>query len=67
MTKVRELQGVSTYLKTPKAKGARRHPSHCIYHEGKGVARICKCRKSSMYMIHCGSASRCDYYVDENE
>lgn len=41
MPKVSQMQGVSAHLTTLKSDGKRRHPSYCIFADGKGKNRIC--------------------------
>ena len=67
MPRVREMQGVSAHLVSLKSDGRRRHPSYCIFAEGKGKSRQCTCPQSSIYYEHCNSASKCDYYEEKEE
>lgn len=62
MSRVSEMQGVPAHITTLKSDGIRRHPSYCIFAEGKGKARICTCAQGPNYYKHCNSAARCDYY-----
>lgn len=36
MARVRDMQGVPAHLEYLKGDGKRRHPAHCIFHEGVG-------------------------------
>jgi len=65
MPKVRQMQGVPAHLETLKVTDKRRHPSHCVFHEGPGRNRICKCTVSPNYEIHCRSAAKCDFYKEK--
>lgn len=65
--RVRDMQGVSAHLETLKAKGARRHPSYCRFHEGTGKSRICKNPRSPFYNTHCQSAAKCEFYEISND
>lgn len=67
MARVREMQGVSAQLEYLKSDGNRRHPAHCIFHDGKGKARICTNPLSEKYYQNCNSAKRCDYYEEEEK
>lgn len=62
---VRHMQGVPAQLETVKAKGKRRHPSYCKYHEGVGKNRICNYTSGHMYKKNCKSAAKCDYYEED--
>ena len=64
---VRHMQGVPAHLETLKAKGTRRHPAYCKYHEGEGKSRVCKNSCSPLYNTHCQSAAKCEcYYIESN-
>ncbi len=68
MPKVREMEGVSAQIVTLKTNdGVRRHPSHCIYAEGKGKQRLCTCPLSLIYNNNCKSSSKCDYYEEKEK
>ena len=68
MARARDMQGVPAQIVTPKNNdNNRRHPSHCIYHEGKGKNRICKCERCGYYLSACHSAAKCDYYEEEGQ
>lgn len=67
MAKVSEMQGVSAHLEMLKTKDKRRHPARCIFAEGKGKERVCKSAKCQMYSLHCRSASRCEFYKEQND
>ncbi len=62
MPKVREMQGVSAHLVSLKSDGRRRHPSYCIFAEGKGKSRQCTCPQSPIYYDYCNSASKCEFF-----
>ena len=62
MPKVSQMQGVSAHLTTLKSDGKRRHPSYCIFADGKGKNRICTSPQSYNYRKHCTSAKSCEYY-----
>ncbi len=66
MPRANRMQGVPAqreYLKSNDKK--RRHPSRCIFAEGKVKNRICTCPQSNFYYQHCPSASKCDYYEEK--
>ena len=64
---VRNMQGTPAHLETIKTTdGTHRHPARCIYANGKKNERKCTCWQCPNYTLHCGSASRCDYYEDKN-
>ena len=65
MAKVSQMQGIPAHLETLRKKDKRRHPSYCIYHEGKGKNRVCKCIQSQNYSLTCSSARYCEFYVEE--
>ena len=67
MPKVREMQGVPAHLEYLKAKGPRRHPAHCIFHEGTGRSRICTNPQCMNYNAQCKSAKNCDFYEEEEK
>lgn len=62
MSRVREMQGVSAQIVTLKSDGKRRHPSYCIFAEGRGKSRRCTCPQSTMYYEPCFSAAKCQFY-----
>lgn len=64
MARVREMQGTPAQIVTLKSDGKRRHPSHCIFAEGKGANRKCSNAISPMNNEHCNSAKRCEYYEE---
>ena len=64
MAKVKQMQGVSAQLEYLKSDGKRRHPSRCIYANGKGKERICECPQSPFYKQHCKSSVHCEYYEE---
>lgn len=66
MPRVRDMQGVPAQVTTLKSDGVRRHPAHCIFAEGKGTSRCCTCPHSPVYLKHCKSAAKCDFY-EKNE
>ena len=66
MERVRDMQGVSAQLITLKSDGKRRHPSHCIFAEGKGANRICTNPQSSIYYKHCKTSAKCAYYEERD-
>lgn len=66
MAQVREMQGVPAHVEYLKSDGKRRHPAHCIFHEGTGKNRICTNPQCEMYYEHCNSAKNCNYY-EENK
>ncbi len=67
MARVAQMQGVPAHLEVLKADGKRRHPAHCIHHEGSGKNRICTNTESPIYNQKCRSAARCDYYWEEEK
>lgn len=67
MARVSQMQGVPAHLTCLKAKDRRRHPSYCIFAEGKTKSRICTCPQSEMYMQHCTTSVRCDYYEEKEK
>ena len=67
MARVRDVQGVPAHLEYLKSDGKRRHPSHCIFHEGTGANRICTNPTSDRYYEHCSTAKNCDYYEEEEK
>ena len=68
MARVRDMQGVSAQIETLKSTdGQRRHPSHCIFREGTGQARLCDNPHSPIYRQHCNSAKNCDYYEERDK
>lgn len=65
MARVRDMQGVPAQIEVLKSTdGHRRHPSHCIFHEGIGKSRICTNPTCERYYEHCNSAKNCDYYEE---
>lgn len=66
MATVRQMQGVSAHLEYLKPKDKRRHPSHCIFADGPGKSRKCTSPQSRVYMQHCSTAAKCDYYEEKN-
>lgn len=67
MPQAREMQGVPAHREYLKSDGKRRHPSRCIFAEGKGKERICKCPKCVFYCCSCHSAVKCDCYEKRNK
>lgn len=67
MPRVRDMQGVPAHLEYLKADGKRRHPAHCIFHEGTGVNRVCTNPTCEKYYERCNSAKNCDYYEEEEK
>lgn len=67
MARVRDMQGVSAHLEYLKSDGKRRHPAHCIFHEGTGKNRICTNTQSELYNRNCKSAKNCDYYEEDKK
>ena len=65
MARVREMQGVPAHLEYLKSDGKRRHPSHCIYADGKGSNRICTSTESPIYNQVCHSSKYCDFYREK--
>lgn len=67
MSKISQMQGVSAHLEYLKSKDkTRRHPAHCIYHDGKGENRICNCDiNKERFSLRCTSAKNCDYYKEK--
>ena len=66
MPRVREMQGISAQIITLKSDGRRRHPSYCIYAEGKKADRICTNPQCPLYYQHCSTAAKCDYYEEKD-
>ena len=66
MARVRDMQGVSAQIVTLKADGKRRHPSYCIFANGKGSKRMCTNPISPIYREHCRSAAKCDHYEEKD-
>ena len=66
MPRVRDMQGVSAQIVTLKSDGKRRHPSHCIFAEGKGSNRFCTNEQCPMWKEHCRTAAKCDYYEERS-
>ncbi len=64
MPKVSQMQGVPAQLEYLHPKDSRRHPSHCIHKDGKGINRMCTNTASPMYNQHCRSAARCAHYQE---
>ena len=62
MARVSQMQGVPAHLEVLKSDGTRRHPSYCIFADGKGHERICTSPQSSNYYKRCRSAKNCVYY-----
>ena len=62
MARVRDMQGVPAHIVTLKSDGIRRHPSYCIFADGKGKNRVCTCPQSPTYYKNCNSAAKCNYY-----
>lgn len=63
---VRHMQGVPAHLEVLKATdGKRRHPTHCIFCEGK--ERICTNPLAVYYNERCRSSKRCNYYEEKEE
>lgn len=67
MARVREMQGVPAHLEYLKSDGKRRHPAHCIFHEGTGANRICTNPRCEIYYKNCKTAKNCDYYEEEEK
>ena len=67
MAKVRDMQGVPAHLEYLKSDGKKRHPAHCIFHEGTGKARICTNPQCERYYDVCNSAKNCDFYEEEKD
>ena len=65
MARVRDMQGVSAHLECLKSDGKKRHPARCIFHEGKGINRICTNPLCEIYYEHCNSSKNCNYYEEE--
>ena len=61
------MQGVPAHIETLKSDGRRRHPSYCIFAQGKGTNRMCNNSKCPMYCGRCKSAAKCDYYKERGE
>ncbi|MBQ6467584.1 MAG: hypothetical protein IJJ61_06540 [Clostridia bacterium] len=62
MARISQMQGVPAHIEYLKKTDSRRHPSYCIFSEGKGKSRKCKCKQSPMYLLGCHSAAGCDFY-----
>ncbi len=62
MPKVSQMQGVPAHLETLKSDGIKRHPAWCKFAEGKRSERTCKNKKCPIYLTHCSSAAKCQYY-----
>ena len=67
MPRVRDIQGVPAHLEYLKSDGKRRHPAHCIFHEGTGKSRICTNPTGGKYYQPCNSAKNCEYYEEEEK
>lgn len=67
MVKIRDMQGVPAHLEYLKSDGKRRHPAHCIFHEGIGRSRICTNPQCEKYYETCNSAKNCDFYEEEEQ
>ena len=68
MARVRDMQGVPAHIEVLKSDGHRRHPAHCIFHEGTGKSRVCtNPQNTTFYYEHCTSAKYCDYYEEEEK
>lgn len=67
MARVRDMQGVPAQLEYLKSDGKRRHPAHCIFHEGTRKKRICTNPQCEIYYKHCNSAKNCSYYEEEEK
>ena len=67
MARVRDMQGVPAHLEYLKGDGKRRHPAHCIFHEGVKKKRICTNSQCEIYCQHCNSAKNCNYYEEEEQ
>jgi len=65
MPRVRDMQGTPAQLEYLKSDGNRRHPAHCMFHEGTGRSRICTNPQSKKYYENCHSAKNCDHYEEE--
>lgn len=66
MPKVSLMQGTPAHIEFLKSNDkTRRHPSHCIYAEGIGRARICTCPQSEIYNMRCKSSKNCNYYENK--
>lgn len=66
MARLSQLQGEAIHLETLKSDGKRRHPSYCVFADGKGKKRICTSPQSMIYNQHCNTSVRCDYYEEKN-
>lgn len=64
MARVSQMQGVPAHLTTLKSDGQRRHPSRCIYAEGKGKERKCTCPQCELYNERCRSCVHCEHYEE---
>lgn len=68
MARVRDMQGVPAQIEVLKSDGHRRHPAHCIFHEGKGKSRICtNPQNTPLYYKNCTTSKNCDYYEEKEE
>lgn len=67
MAKVKEMQGVPAHLEYLKTDGKRRHPAHCVFHDGVGRNRICTNTQSDMYNRHCNTSKNCDHYKEKEK
>lgn len=62
---VRHMQGVPAHLEVLHANdGKRRHPTRCIFCEGK--ERICTNPHAGYYRERCRSSSKCPYYEERD-
>lgn len=62
MANISKMQGTPFHIEVLKSEGERRHPSYCIYAEGKGKNRICTSPLCPLYSQPCRSAAKCDHY-----
>lgn len=67
MSRAREMQGVPAHVEYLKSNDKRRHPAHCIFHEGSGEKRICTNPVGELYLKHCKTSKNCDYYEEEEK